>query len=451
MDPAIIECMGALHIHLDVVLFAAMLGLSATCLADPGLADSIQPLSGSGSDHSAPYASEEGVPFIDDYSSYQLTNYTNVPFSLVPIVGQLNPLGFIYTSSVSAPWFGAANGAVMQAAGGSVPGGQSTTGADVSHFLAAARETGQSGFLSGFASIGNYHHGAIAPTPELPIVVAQEIYLSSQSGEARTGLFWSPVDFGNSMVLHRVFFGGTNFTSPSLTSFLNKDGVLDRFVSLGLPIGAGVGTFYALPPNPDLPAPVNEWFTMMMIVTVDEIGVEGTSLWVKTQSSLAASPPIIDPRLANGALPTIDGRPAAWVNIYPGREDDPLTTFVKEGLGIALNARGVEAFTSGHFEQAPPIFANLWDTVQYGMSADDITDPFFVAEDYFFGSFRISGGGLPPNCKSDFDSNALVNGDDLATLLARWGTDDIEADFNGDGIVNGDDLATLLANWGPCL
>ncbi len=52
----------------------------------------------------------------------------------------------------------------------------------------------------------------------------------------------------------------------------------------------------------------------------------------------------------------------------------------------------------------------------------------------------------------DFNGDGMVNGSDLATLLANWGECPKEgacvADLNDDGVVNGSDLATLLANWG---
>ena len=46
-----------------------------------------------------------------------------------------------------------------------------------------------------------------------------------------------------------------------------------------------------------------------------------------------------------------------------------------------------------------------------------------------------------------------MNGNDLAELLATWGTNGqgvVETDLNGDGIVNGADLAVILSGWGPC-
>lgn len=53
------------------------------------------------------------------------------------------------------------------------------------------------------------------------------------------------------------------------------------------------------------------------------------------------------------------------------------------------------------------------------------------------------------NCPADLNNDLVVDGTDLASLLAQWNADGA-ADFNGDGIVNGADLATLLAAWGDC-
>lgn len=47
----------------------------------------------------------------------------------------------------------------------------------------------------------------------------------------------------------------------------------------------------------------------------------------------------------------------------------------------------------------------------------------------------------------DLNNDGIVNGADLAALLAAWGSGNAAADLNGDGIVNGADLAALLANW----
>ncbi len=62
----------------------------------------------------------------------------------------------------------------------------------------------------------------------------------------------------------------------------------------------------------------------------------------------------------------------------------------------------------------------------------------------------VSGKFVGLNCAADFNNDGVVNGADLATLLANWLAPGGLPDLNGDGVVNGADLAQLLANWGVC-
>jgi len=61
---------------------------------------------------------------------------------------------------------------------------------------------------------------------------------------------------------------------------------------------------------------------------------------------------------------------------------------------------------------------------------------------------RLDGDEVP--CPGDTDGNGTVDGADLATVLAGWGSSDPVADLDGNGIVDGADLAALLAAWGDC-
>jgi hypothetical protein len=59
----------------------------------------------------------------------------------------------------------------------------------------------------------------------------------------------------------------------------------------------------------------------------------------------------------------------------------------------------------------------------------------------------------PTECPGDITGNGVVDGADVAILLAVWGTDGDGipgTDINGDGVVNGTDLAFLLAAWDVC-
>lgn len=80
------------------------------------------------------------------------------------------------------------------------------------------------------------------------------------------------------------------------------------------------------------------------------------------------------------------------------------------------------------------------------MLAPDATSPSgaLLEASLFLESFF----GLFP-CPGDLSGDGIVNGADLASLLASWGAAG-PADLNGDGVVNGVDLAALLAGWGAC-
>jgi hypothetical protein len=65
-------------------------------------------------------------------------------------------------------------------------------------------------------------------------------------------------------------------------------------------------------------------------------------------------------------------------------------------------------------------------------------------------SFRfITPWRIPGGCPADFNTDGRVDGLDLSTLLAQWGTNGT-ADLNGDGTVSGTDLTFILSAWGPC-
>lgn len=51
---------------------------------------------------------------------------------------------------------------------------------------------------------------------------------------------------------------------------------------------------------------------------------------------------------------------------------------------------------------------------------------------------------------ADIDGDGVVDGEDLALLIAAWGSGDASADLDGDGTVDSIDLGVLLASWGSC-
>ncbi|MFM7134373.1 MAG: hypothetical protein ACKO0W_08670 [Planctomycetota bacterium] len=62
---------------------------------------------------------------------------------------------------------------------------------------------------------------------------------------------------------------------------------------------------------------------------------------------------------------------------------------------------------------------------------------------------RIATSAAPcPQCPADRDGDGIVGAQDLAALLAGWGS--AAGDITGDGTTNANDLAALLAGWGAC-
>jgi hypothetical protein len=56
-------------------------------------------------------------------------------------------------------------------------------------------------------------------------------------------------------------------------------------------------------------------------------------------------------------------------------------------------------------------------------------------------------------CPGDINESGVVNGIDLAAILAYWGTDGGKfprTDANRDGTVDAQDLAIVLGGWGNC-
>ena len=51
-------------------------------------------------------------------------------------------------------------------------------------------------------------------------------------------------------------------------------------------------------------------------------------------------------------------------------------------------------------------------------------------------------------CDADVTGDGVVDGRDLAAILAAWGQDVPELDLVGNGTVDGQDLAQVLAAWG---
>jgi hypothetical protein len=55
-----------------------------------------------------------------------------------------------------------------------------------------------------------------------------------------------------------------------------------------------------------------------------------------------------------------------------------------------------------------------------------------------------------PPCDADVNGDGMVDGTDLAEILAYWGQASTAQDLDGDGTVGPADLTIVLAGWGAC-
>ncbi|MFM7052173.1 MAG: hypothetical protein ACKOYN_08590 [Planctomycetota bacterium] len=91
-------------------------------------------------------------------------------------------------------------------------------------------------------------------------------------------------------------------------------------------------------------------------------------------------------------------------------------------------------------------------------TASTVTWPVTSGSSYFIRVGSPTGGSGSGSlvlacavvCPADQNGDSVVDGADLASLLAAWGSANPTADIDDDGIVGGADLASLLGSWGAC-
>ena len=75
--------------------------------------------------------------------------------------------------------------------------------------------------------------------------------------------------------------------------------------------------------------------------------------------------------------------------------------------------------------------------------------PGYVRRNWWVDNYCVAGGERISNlCAGDFNEDAVVDANDLANILAAWGTDDPDADLNSDGVVDTADLGLLIGVFG---
>ena len=89
---------------------------------------------------------------------------------------------------------------------------------------------------------------------------------------------------------------------------------------------------------------------------------------------------------------------------------------------------------------------------QTRLGIDRDLDGFLDRTEVDAGSDPANASSVPQPCVADISPairDGLVNGGDLASLLAAWGSNGI-TDIDGDGTTGALDLALMLSAWGSC-
>jgi hypothetical protein len=94
-----------------------------------------------------------------------------------------------------------------------------------------------------------------------------------------------------------------------------------------------------------------------------------------------------------------------------------------------------------------PALADLTSAVRIRFSISDTPDNSITEAGIDEFSFQVAV--CQHTCVGDMNTDSYVDGSDLGSLLAQWGSPG-SADFNGDGLVDGNDLGVMLGAWGPC-
>lgn len=344
-----------------------------------------------------------------------------------PVLVPLQDGGTGITWATGRDFVGMANDALFTALGGMPPTGAAPNGAMVDRYIAVARETLGTTPITTF-SLGMSAR-AFAPLksdPRAALQAVQLVYLQTDDGVPDTHAWWSPVSFLESLIHDRIFFGGV-FEDGSLSPFTNEADVLDRFVSLAPHTPFEIPTLFGSGEHPAFQFPTDQWFAITSTLVQSPGGGLGRGSWVKSVDTANTDPPFIDPRMATGDIVPPDGDPVGWICTYPGFTDDPKTTDVIEGIGLATTSLGELPGTGGAYNLAGAFVAFTLDGVQYGVGSDPEGVSGHTPNDYFFGPLCISGIEFPTPCViPDFtltytdDLESYFGGQPIEFQTLRW-------------------------------
>jgi hypothetical protein len=168
----------------------------------------------------------------------------------------------------------------------------------------------------------------------------------------------------------------------------------------------------------------------------------------------ASTPDFYEP---SGGWRWVTGEPWSYQNWSPFPLDRP----EPNNWSIFGDENWLTLYSDGAWNDGP---YNVWWTqaILIEWSADCNNDGIVDYGQILSGELAdANGNGVPDCCDAgtscipclgDVTDNGVVNGIDLAALLAAWGggKSQFDCDIDNDGSVGGSDLAIVLAGWGAC-
>ncbi len=302
-------------------------------------------------------------------------------------------------------------------------------------------------------------------TPERPLFVTIDVYKGEHSA------FQFVQHHGNFVYMN--CFAGGHHLSGAFARLAQERGdptLLEGLIFLGVrPLD--IGEFYLA--GKDIPE--HSWYTVGMLLTVDEEGWGRRSFWVRdTETTGESGGPIArTPIRTSGEFAGQRmfsefglGLEEGWAQMYPGTEDDPATTDTIEGYGLATGGDETPLMPAPFEEDASGNRIGIFRLLPYysytrifaGSDPTPQQVPGYEMTDWWVDNFCVRGGQRWPNfaCQADFNVDGSVDASDLAEMLAAWG-DPASLIYPSlysidllDNSVSSSDLAALLASWGPC-
>ncbi|MCH2152152.1 MAG: FG-GAP-like repeat-containing protein [Phycisphaerales bacterium] len=210
-------------------------------------------------------------------------------------------------------------------------------------------------------------------------------------------------------------------------------------------------------------------------VRVDPIGtIYGTEQPQPEDDATAGSDAVICFITQNGTDPTspgeadVDGGPTRLLSpvfsledidgtisysrwMYDSQNDDLLETEISNDGGLSWTLVQTTGGTGQSWETASFKVSDYLDPtaqMQLRFSVEDAFDPSLVEAGIDNVSLEVLD--CETLCAADINGDAVVNVDDLLTLLGAYGTSDPVSDIDGSGTVDVNDVLIVIAAWGDC-